>query len=79
MLAHRCTWGDDCVIAVHNLSSAPVTVPITLDETQQGWRLIDLLRDGECDLDDQGCTQVQLEGYDFRWLRPTGPDDRRLP
>ena len=41
-------------------------------------RLVDLLVDGVTELDDDGAAEVPLEGYGFRWLRLTGPDDHRL-
>ena len=46
VLAHSVTWDDACLVALHNLSADPVTVPLGLAEPQPGTRLVDLLCDG---------------------------------
>src|SRR5690606_25067111 len=69
VLAHRCTWEAASIVAVHNLGNEPVTVPIQLDDAEDDWRLIDLLEEGTCELDDEGRTEVRLDGYGHRWLR----------
>jgi glycosidase len=77
VMAHSVTWEDDCLVALHNLSAEPVTVPLRLD-VDPGTRLVDLLCDGETSLDEKGRAEVTLEAYGFRWLRVVRPDDRRL-
>jgi trehalose synthase len=78
VLAHSCTWGDACLLAVHNLSAEPLSVPLTLDGPEPGTRLVDLLVDGSTEVADDGTVTLPLEGYGFRWLRQVGPGDRRL-
>jgi trehalose synthase len=79
VLAHCCRWEDGCVVALHNLGPHPVTVPIRLDDAADGWALVDLLQDGEEQLDAKGRTELRLDGFGYRWLRVRRPGDRRLP
>lgn len=78
VLAHRCTWDDASMVALHNLSAEPVTVPLQLDGCTAGHRLLDLLSEGEHSPDDEGRVTVALEGYGYRWLRVREPAGRRL-
>ncbi len=78
VLAHRCTWGDGSMVAVHNLGSEPRTVQLTLDGCADAHRLVDLLCDGTTSLDARGSAEVQIDGYGYRWLRVVGPGSRRL-
>jgi trehalose synthase len=78
VMAHSVTWEEACLMALHNLSGDPVTVPLRVADQPAGTRLVDLLCDGAHELDDKGRTEVPLEAYGFRWLRVLRPDDRRL-
>ncbi|HET6687248.1 MAG TPA: hypothetical protein VFH02_12070, partial [Jiangellaceae bacterium] len=78
VLAHRCTWGDASMVALHNLSPEPRTVPITLGDCDDSCRLVDLLEDGTTPLDASGGAAIPLAGYGYRWLRITRPNDRRV-
>jgi trehalose synthase len=78
VLAHRTTWDDGSLVALHNAGSDPVTVPLTLDGLEPGTVLIDLLADGSAEPDDQGRMEIDLGGYGYRWLRVTPPGSRRL-
>jgi hypothetical protein len=78
VLAHRCTWDDASLVAVHNLCSQPLIVPLQLKDCGEGARLVDLLGDGEETLDEDGATQLALGGYGYRWLRVQKPGSRRL-
>jgi glycosidase len=78
VLAHRSTWGDGSTITLHNLGPEPVVVPLRFADCDDTVRLVDLLRDGTCTIDARGRTEVDLEGYGYRWLRVVRPDDRRL-
>lgn len=77
VLALCATWGEASIVTVHNLGGEPVVVPVQLPDAQDGWRLVDLLADGECELDD-GRADVRLDGYGYRWLRVAKAADRRL-
>ena len=70
VLAHACTWEGSTVVAVHNLSAAPVSVDLTVplpDDRTYG--LDDVFAPGRVDLDDHGRASLPLDGYGFRWFR----------
>ncbi len=78
VLAHRCVWDEAQLVAVHNLSPEPLTVPLTIPDVDQPVVLADLLCDGEVKVGAGGDAELVLEGYGFRWLRVIGDGDRRL-
>jgi trehalose synthase len=78
VLAHRCSWGDGTMVALHNLGPEPRTVPIQLDDCDDSCRLVDLLQAGSTDVDGSGRAELTLEAYGYRWLRLTRPGQRRL-
>ena len=78
VLAHRCSWGDGTMLALHNLGPEPRKVPIRLDDGDDSCRLVDLLQVGSTDVDGSGRAELTLEAYGYRWLRLTRPGDRRL-
>jgi trehalose synthase len=78
VLAHRCSWGDATMVALHNLGPEPRTVPIRLDDCDDSCRLVDLLQAGSTDVDESGRAELTLDAYGYRWLRLTRPGDRRL-
>ncbi|KQY46225.1 alpha-amylase family protein [Cellulomonas sp. Root137] len=78
VLAHRSTWDDGSLVALHNLGTEAVVVPLRLDDCDETVRLVDLLQDGSCTIDARGATEVELEGYGYRWLRVIREGDRRL-
>lgn len=67
VLAHACERDGKVVIAVHNLSSEPVTVELKVADEKV--RLEDVLGEGVRKTDDKGVVEVALEGYGFRWAR----------
>jgi len=78
VLAHRCAWNDAQLVAVHNLSPEPLTVPLHLPGVEEGAVLADLLCDGEVSVGAKGVAELAVEGYGFRWLRVMDSDERRL-
>jgi hypothetical protein len=78
VLAHRCTWDDASLVAVHNLAAEPCVVPLRLDDVVPGTELVDLLQEGCVPCDDDGSAEVSLGGYGYRWLRVVRPGSRRL-
>jgi trehalose synthase len=78
VLAHRRTWDDGSLVAVHNLGPEPVTVPLRVAGHDGGTRLVDLLQAGAVELDEQGRVELALDGYGWRWLRVVTPEERRL-
>jgi trehalose synthase len=67
VLAHACEKDGGCMVAVHNLSSEPVTVNLKLAESRV--RLFDVLGEGVHETHDDGRVDVALEGYGYRWVR----------
>ena len=78
VLAHRLTWDDASLIAVHNLGPDAVTVPLEVDGAGAGCELVDLLQPGSTAVGEDGGCEVALDGYGYRWLRVVHPGDRRL-
>ncbi|WP_153393135.1 alpha-amylase family protein [Ornithinicoccus halotolerans] len=78
VLAHRCDLEDVAVIALHNLSSDPVSVTVPVDGVQQERELVDLFAKDEVQVED-GVLEVALEGYGFRWLRLRPAGGMQLP
>jgi glycosidase len=78
VFAHRLSWDDASLVALHNLGPDAVTVPFTLPDTDPDCELVDLLQLGSVNPGEKGQTEVQLDGYGYRWLRVTRPGDRRL-
>jgi len=78
VLAHRSTWDDASLVALHNLGAEPVVVPLRLADCDESVRLVDLLQDGGCAVDARGAVEVDLDGYGYRWLRVVREGDRRL-
>jgi trehalose synthase len=78
VLAHRTTWEDASLVAVHNLSEEAVTVPLKLSGVADGCHLLDLLQEGSTELSADGTCELQLEAFGNRWLRVHTKEDRRL-
>ncbi len=78
VLAHRCTWEGNSLVALHNLAAEPVSVPLVLDDVQPETTLADLLASGRTPLDERGRAEIALDGYGSRWLRVADADERRL-
>jgi glycosidase len=78
VLAARRTWDDASMVTLHNLGSEAVAVAVRLDDCPPGTRLVDLLRDGSAEVDEQGWAELELGRYGHRWLRVVAPGDRRL-
>ncbi|MCU1678736.1 MAG: treS [Frankiales bacterium] len=78
VLAHRVTWNDASLVALHNLGAEPVSVPLRLTGCSEASRLVDLLADGSTDVDAKGRADLTLEPYGYRWLRVVQPGQRRL-
>jgi glycosidase len=78
VLAHDSRWDDRRMIAVHNLSPEPRTVPLQLTDCEPGSHAIDLLEEGKTEIDETGRVEVAMDGYGYRWLRVVQPDGRRL-
>jgi glycosidase len=78
VLAHLSEWDDGALVALHNLSPEPRTVPLRLDGCDATHRLEDLLRSETTPVGDDGSVELALEGYGYRWLRVVAEGSRRL-
>jgi trehalose synthase len=78
VLAHLAAVGDRRLVLLHNFSPDRVTVPLRIEDSDAGFRLVDLLQDGVTTLGDDGRAEVALDGYGYRWLRVMGTESRRL-
>jgi len=78
VLAHRCSWDDAVLVALHNLGPDAVTVPLQLGKLDPGTTLVDLLVEESTTPNDSGSCELALGGYGYRWLRVSAPDSRRL-
>jgi glycosidase len=82
ILAHRCHWEGSSLVAVHNLSSRPVTTQLHLEPDdlvgeEPVW-LEDLFAHEALETSPRGEVELALEGYGHRWLR-VRRDDRPGP
>jgi maltose alpha-D-glucosyltransferase/alpha-amylase len=71
VLAHRCDWEGETIVAVHELSGRPVTARL---EIEDGAALVDLFGHAEHPLG----AELELEPYAALWFR-VRRDGRRLP
>jgi maltose alpha-D-glucosyltransferase/alpha-amylase len=70
VLAHRCDWEDDVVVAAHNFGSEPCVVAIDLGDVPGEAQLHDLLDRDEATHELADATmELKLGGYGFRWFR----------
>jgi glycosidase len=78
VLAHRVSWHDRVVVAVHNLCGDARTVPLRLD-LEPGSVLESLLTRERLEVGDDGEVELGLDGYAFRWFHVHLPNKLRLP
>ncbi len=78
VLAHSVTGAVGRMIALHNFSSEPVTVTLTLDDIDETSELVDLLGESSTHPLAAGQVELPLDGYGHRWLRVISNGDKRL-
>ena len=80
VLAHRCDWEGRTVVAAHNLGEQPCVARLQLGDVPEDGRLEDLL-DGRGAFQgvEDGSLELKMDGYGFRWLRITTPDQHTPP
>lgn len=71
VMAHRCDWRGNAVLALHNLSRQRCEVTLKLGP-QQFKELTDILSDGEYPALGPEDRRMPLSGYGYRWLRLAG-------
>jgi glycosidase len=69
LLAHRCDWEGSTVVTVHNLSDTPVSASLSLGDGASG--VVDLLEPPREHVVRDGQLPVELDAYEFLWLRVT--------
>ena len=80
VLAHRCDWEGRTVVAAHNLGEQPCVVRLQLGDLPEGGKLDDLLDErGAFQNVEDGSLELKMDGYGFRWLRITTPDQHTPP
>jgi maltose alpha-D-glucosyltransferase/alpha-amylase len=67
VLAHACTWRDQTVIAIHNFSRASCAVSVEWPRGASD--LVHLFGRGVHEPQSARSRTVDLDGYDYRWLR----------
>jgi trehalose synthase len=76
VLAHRCDWDSNAIVAVHSFSAAPVEVEVPVGDVQGA---VDLFADEELRPGGDHTIAVGLEPYGHRWLRLRRRGQRLLP
>jgi maltose alpha-D-glucosyltransferase/alpha-amylase len=71
VFAHRCDWGENAVVAGHNLSGERATVTLDLSRGEAA-HLVHLLGDRRYEEVQEGRCSLKIEGYGYRWLRLGG-------
>jgi maltose alpha-D-glucosyltransferase/alpha-amylase len=71
VMAHRCDWRGNAVLAVHNLSREPCEATIRLP-AQSSKELTDILADRQYPSLGPEDRRIPLSGYGYRWLRLEG-------
>lgn len=79
VLAHSVANGHGRMVAVHNLSPESAVVDLVIADTDESFRLVDLLVDGSVtQIGAGGAVSVTLDGYGYRWLRVLEEGEKRL-
>jgi len=68
VLAHRCDWAGRTLIALHNLSDAPVTTTLRVEGAEDWDGLVDLVSDREYEPSKGDRLEFRLDSHGFRWL-----------
>lgn len=76
VLAHRCDWNDNTVVAVHSFGSEPTSASVPLGDVEAA---VDLFADEELQPDGDGAIKVDLQPYDCRWYRLRHHDQQLAP
>jgi trehalose synthase len=73
VLAHRCDWEGEAVVAVHNLSPEARRVTLRLGPMEGIGGVVDLLPEDQPERDVEGSSmELALEGFGHHWFRLHG-------
>ena len=68
VFAHSCTWQDSAIVAVHNLADKACKLKVDVSSSRAS-RAVDILGSRNELPVKRGRIELELEGYDHRWLR----------
>ena len=68
IFAIRAAWTTGVMVAVHNFSGSPCKVRLKLPD-KEAQHLVDTLKGETFMVPKDGVSEIQLDGYGFRWLR----------
>lgn len=74
VLAHRCDWNDDSIVAVHSFTEKPLEIVLPADGAEDA---VDLFAQEDLQATDESIP-IKLEPYAHRWFR-LRRKGRRLP
>ena len=74
VLAMKYTWRNNAVLCVHNLSSEPREIRLSINKGDENCVLVNLLSNDHSQPDSQGRHSILLEPYGYRWFRVCGLD-----
>jgi maltose alpha-D-glucosyltransferase/alpha-amylase len=66
VLAHRCDWQGDAVVALHSFAGRPLEIAVPVGDVEAG---VDLFANEELRAASGGSIAIELEPYGYRWLR----------
>lgn len=79
VLAHSVRAEVGELVAVHNFSDEPRSVPLDLTDVDERCRVVDVLDEKACSFEvADGCLTVELQGFGYAWLRVVRPGEKRL-
>jgi hypothetical protein len=76
VLAHRCDWSDDSIVAVHSFAESELQVTVPVGDAQDA---VDLFAYEELQVRADGAISVELKPYGHRWFRLRRPGQRLAP
>jgi trehalose synthase len=76
VLAHRCDWEGETVVAVHNLAGREARAELRLEGAPEGTSLVDLFEPREERLERAGRVTLGLPRYGLSWFRLRRPGRR---
>ena len=79
VLAHRCSWEEATVLAVHNFTPEPCRLRLTLDDIEDAVALEPLLDNRAHEELTDRATELTLAGYGYRWFRVLRAGHRIAP
>jgi trehalose synthase len=76
VLAHRCDWQGNTIMAVHSFAPRPMEISAHVGEVEAA---VDLFAEEELPTDADDAIAIELEPYGHRWLRLRHPGQRLPP